>query len=368
MAGPGASGEARSVESPRGQARSPIPPSALDETGRLRAILVFPPSLGEAVSSLPVLSALRKAHPNAQIGIAVDEGLAPLFEGHPSLSRVHVVRRGRGWWSRMLAGRELRSELRSEGYRASVDLDGTTASARLAARSGARVRIGFAAPEGRELSSWYYTVRIVPSPRLSHVSERRLSLLVPLGVKREEPSFVFPDLSDALSKLPQDMRDGSRRAVLHVGAGWQSKLWPLEHFAALARRVTSELSLDVVITWSGDLERARADAVAREAPKAQVAPGMGVRELAAFIKGSRLCVGADTGPVQLAWALGTPTVMLFGPTKVARTGPRSPRARAKSAGLGCAGCMRRRCPDGTDACMRGIRPDEVFELVKEAIS
>lgn len=352
----------------KGPVYATIPPSALDESGRLRVLVVFPPSFSATVCAMPVPTAIKKAHSNAIVGVAVEEGLVALFEGHPAVTHVHPMpwrrRRQMPWWKRLWYGYSY-DEFRSAGYRAAVDLAGLAQTARLTRKSGASIRIGFAAPEAGMFSSRYYTVRILPSPHLKHMIDRNLSLLVPLAVKRGEPSFAFPEA--IAGSEPAGQRE--RLAVLHIGAGWPSRLWPPEHFASLAEKLTRELTLEVHLTWSGDFERSRAETIASMARgRARVSKPLDLHALARLLRRSALCVGADTGPVQLACALGTPTVMLFGPTRHERTGPRSPKARAACALLGCAGCMLERCPEGTGACMRAISPDEVFEIARSLIS
>jgi heptosyltransferase-1 len=46
-------------------------------------------------------------------------------------------------------------------------------------------------------------------------------------------------------------------------------------------------------------------------------------ELMAAVRGARVFIGGDTGPLHLAAALGTPVVGLYGPTDPARNGPYS---------------------------------------------
>jgi ADP-heptose:LPS heptosyltransferase len=98
-----------------------------------------------------------------------------------------------------------------------------------------------------------------------------------------------------------------------------------------------------------------------------VAPPISIRQLTALTQRAVLFVAGDTGPMHIAAALGVPTVAVLGPTKGERNGPLGGHTRWIDAGLGCIGCRRRKCPDGTDACMRGVQPDDVFDLVKDVL-
>lgn len=44
--------------------------------------------MGDAILATPLLSTLRKNHPDAEIDFVLNERIAPLFEGHPAISRI----------------------------------------------------------------------------------------------------------------------------------------------------------------------------------------------------------------------------------------------------------------------------------------
>ena len=54
---------------------------------------------------------------------------------------------------------------------------------------------------------------------------------------------------------------------------------------------------------------------------ARVAPPTNLRELAWILQKAELVIGADTGPLHLADALGTKVIGLYGPTNPRRNGP-----------------------------------------------
>ena len=352
-----------------------LPPTALDADGRAGFLIVCLCGLGRVVNALPVLHALRETYPDSRTGWLAEEEMAPLLRGHRELDRLHVVPRSEwkalSWWGRRRAMKTFAHELGAAGYTVTVDLHGSRASAPFARASGAALRLSYAPPEGARLGRRYYTCRIVPSPRLRHVAERNLSLLVPLAVKRADPVYVFPDLARARERALAKFAASPERkyAVLHPGASWPSRQWPADRYAEIARRIVSELEIDVCVTASGDVERSRGEGVAKAAGEgARVVPDLELDELAGFLSGAALFVGGDAGPMHLASGLGVPTVAIFGPTTPGRKGPTGPRARAIEAGLPCAGCGRKTCTYGTDACMTKIEPGEVFDLAREALA
>ncbi len=79
--------------------------------------------------------------------------------------------------------------------------------------------------------------------------------------------------------------------------------------------------------------------------------------LAALLRGSRLLLGGDTGPLHLAHALGTPVLAVMGPTDPARHGPYGEPNRALARRLPCSFCYKR-FPEAR-ACLLGVAPAEV---------
>jgi lipopolysaccharide heptosyltransferase II len=70
----------------------------------------------------------------------------------------------------------------------------------------------------------------------------------------------------------------------------------------------------------------------------------------------------DTGVAHLAAALGTPVVVLFGPTEPRLTAPRGKVAVIRG-DVPCAPCFYRTCPID-HPCMRGIEADVVLERLE----
>ncbi|GEC05554.1 hypothetical protein SSP24_32090 [Streptomyces spinoverrucosus] len=112
--------------------------------------------------------------------------------------------------------------------------------------------------------------------------------------------------------------------VVHPGADAPARCWPKERFAAVARELR-RCGHDVVVT-AGAGEGALADYVATEAglPSAAVLGGAGdvpFDQLAALVTQARCVVVGDTGLAHLATALGTSSVVLFGPVAPRLWGP-----------------------------------------------
>lgn len=114
--------------------------------------------------------------------------------------------------------------------------------------------------------------------------------------------------------------------VIHVGAAYGSRLWPIERFADVAVELAAA-GHNVVLT-GGTSERDRAEATAALAKLKGVnldggvlAGQQGLAAFAATIAEARLVVSADTGAAHLASAYGRPSVVLFGPAPAEEWGP-----------------------------------------------
>ena len=116
--------------------------------------------------------------------------------------------------------------------------------------------------------------------------------------------------------------------VIHPGAASVARRWPPERFAAVARHETGR-GRTVVVT-GGPAERelaAEVAALARLPASAVLAGTTDVLGLASVVAAAGMVVCGDTGVAHLATALGTPSVVLFGPVPPSQWGPPPDRGR-----------------------------------------
>ncbi len=109
--------------------------------------------------------------------------------------------------------------------------------------------------------------------------------------------------------------------VIHPGAAFASRRWPVDRFAQVAAWAAST-GCPVVITGSGS-ERELAQRVAADAGgRVGVLAGeTTLLELAALVASAQLVICGDTGVAHLATAFRTPSVVLFGPVPPGLWGP-----------------------------------------------
>ena len=147
-----------------------------------------------------------------------------------------------------------------------------------------------------------------------HERDRWARLLTGHGIPAD-PTDVAIAVPDAPSPAPG-------AAVVHVGAFYGARQWPVPRFAEVASAL-ARLGHRVVVT-GGSADVPRATEVARLAglPERDVFAGRaGLGEFAAIIAGAAVVCTADTGAAHLASAYGTPSVVIFGPAPVAEWGP-----------------------------------------------
>lgn len=305
-----------------------------------RILLIRLSALGDVVNTLPAVSAVREAFPKARLGFVVEDRCRDVVVGHPALDRVYVYPRKRWqsdffrfWrWDRLV--KEVTAffrEIRGERYDVALDFQGNLKGALHAWLSGSPERIGFARGYCNELNWLFSTVRV--RPPTEYRVEKFLSLLGPLGIAPARPHYVLPRSEESKSRARRFLADigwpEGDYIVLHPGTSEFGKIkrWPIDRFGALARRLAKE-GHRVLVVW-GPGERGMADAIAAEGGKG-VRIAMETRsilDLAELIAGARVFVGADSGPLHLASAVGVRSVALFGPKDPAIYGPYNPLGR-----------------------------------------
>lgn len=282
-------------------------------------------AIGDCVLTTPLLCALRDHLPKAHIAWVTERGPAQLLEGHAALDELIVV--PKRWLKSASEVRQLRSKLRASRFDVAIDPQGLTKSGIVAWLSGAKRRIGFDKPRGRELSRLMNRELVVPVNQ--HLVDAQLELLKPLGINSPNVRFdlpVVPEIENKTDAMIHRTHLGCDFAAINPGASWDSKLWSTYRYGRVARYLGERHELPSLVLWSGERERIWAEEiVACSGGRALLAPPTTLPELASILRRARMFVGSDTGPLHIATAGGTRCVGLHGTTRPEASGAYGPQ-------------------------------------------
>lgn len=289
-----------------------------------RFLVVRLTALGDILHTVPAVAALRAAHASAKIDWVVERKWAPVLEGSPAVNEVIPFDRRSAW-----GAIECVQRLRENRYTCAIDFQGLYKSSVLAGLSGAARRVGFDRNWAREPgAAMFYTDRVLPVGR--HVSELNYSLAEHAGASRpakpEYPLRVPAGGAASIRARLHELGIGDQFVVVGPGGSWRAKCWPPARYGELCREIEMRHDLRVVVVH-GPGEKAIAEETVRAAaPARPVMVDTTIEELMGLVAHARCVVTADSGPLHLAAALGTPVVGLYGPTDPVRNGPFVPGA------------------------------------------
>jgi lipopolysaccharide heptosyltransferase I len=331
-----------------------------------RVCLIKPSALGDVVNAFAALGCLRRLWPAAEITWVINSQLRGLVEGHPWVDRVIVYERQRARVSPggiATFGRFLR-ELRRARFDVTVDLQGLFRSGVMTSATRAPVRVGLA--DAREGATWFYTHRVCPPGTIdqAHAVDRMLALAAAFGAVVERPTFAVAVGEDDRAWARHVLAHVARpRLALNIGARWETKRWPPEHFAELGRRAVSARGAGLIAVGAPE-DRPLVDDLARRLEPTDVlnlCGGTTLPRLAALFEQTDVVLSNDSGPLHLAVAAGTRVVGIYTCTSPRLNGPYGPSALAAESQVGCRASYRVTCPRLD--CMAELTPDRVWPLV-----
>ncbi|MEV0108236.1 glycosyltransferase family 9 protein [Nocardia sp. NPDC050799] len=295
--------------------------------------------LGDLLTAVPALRALRAARPDDRLVLAAPEplrGLVDLIEAVDEL----LPTPGLGALRRPPEPPHLAVNLHGRGPESIRDLAATEPGALLTHRH----------PDlpDRPGPAWRTDL---------HEVDRWCRLLEYTGI-RADPTALGLRPPPTPTPVPDAI-------VIHPGAAYPARRWPPERFARVARELAAD-GRPVVVTGSAE-EVPLAQAVAGRAGLPDSAVYAGRTDpagLAALVAGAALVVCGDTGIGHLATAFGTPSVLLFGPTSPGAWGPPPTAERHIALWAGRLGDPHGNRPD-TGLLM--VRPERVLGAAAEVI-
>jgi ADP-heptose:LPS heptosyltransferase len=275
-------------------------------------LLIRLKSIGDIIFTLPAVQALRAAFPAAKITFLTSRENAPLLRGFAGVDEVLTVDRAlfrAGQPRKVLsAGLDLLRRLRRARFTLVFDFQGYGETEWLAWWTGAPERWGIIYRSG---GGWVHTGTSRRAPT-RHPAEWDLDLLRRFGL-RPGPlhnDYVLP--ADALAAAREFFTAHQlnfTRPALFIQPLTSSpqKNWPLARYVWLAERWRTRGGQ--VVFGGGPAERAVLEPV--RAAGFIVAAGTPLLVSAGLMQLSAMVVGADTGLLHLAVAMGRRVVMIM---------------------------------------------------------
>jgi ADP-heptose:LPS heptosyltransferase len=276
--------------------------------------------LGDVVLSLPALRAVRERFPNSRITVAVGAATAAIVDlsGYAdatiNVDRVSL-RDGSAPLSILRIARLVKTVRRAQ-FDFVIDLHSLSETNLLGYLSGASARL-YARRPGRSLDflSSFHT-RPPVEDRNKHAVDRYLDVLVPLGIKAASRVPRLRTRADTDAEVEQMLKKekahmGAPLVGIFPGAGHPERRWSLARFSELADMFVRNDGVRVVV-FLGPEERALADEIRRTFPRTTlVFDRLTIPQLASALARLAVFVVNDTGPMHVAAAVGTSTVVLL---------------------------------------------------------
>jgi ADP-heptose:LPS heptosyltransferase len=305
--------------------------------------------MGDCLLATSPLRALKFEYPGFRVSVLVEPRFADCFHGNPDVDEILVTSERKYQTFMRLLGRR---------FHAIVNLHGGPTSLSYGFASWGR-RIGL---EGYQYS-WLYS-GLAPSPNGDlHTVESTMEWFRWLGVRRPTPPPLrYADHPEEAAWVRATIQDRPY-VVLHPAAILETKRWSTAGFASVGRQL-AEAGWCTVLT-SGPGEEGIVGETARDLPSSVILLGLTIPKLAELIRGARLYIGNDSGPMHLAAAVGTPTVAVWGSSDSRRWRPWSVPHRIVQNPFDCNPCAGYRCEvSDTPLCIESVTSEQVGAAVE----
>jgi heptosyltransferase II len=364
----------------------------------VKSILVRSPNwLGDQILTYPFFHFLRRAYPRAKITVACVGWVASL-QFHNLIDDVILLEKPAvpGFLAKLRAIHASADLIKKKGpFDLGIILPNSFSAAWMFYRAGVKRVIGYATDARGFLLDqalpWDPTkighraeayVGLLPTeaqhPRKFVVKEfwgippeignEDLDPGVP-SVIRFEPEKAWPGAIAEIKSYRYPIPEAGPFWVLAPGATAESRRWPIENFANLARHIAKDTGWPGVIV-GGVAEAPLAEKLASDPElnlKDFTAQGS-VASLWPLFKNAKFTIANDSGLAHVAALCGSPVQIIWGAGDPKRTEPLGPgRVRVMFNPVDCWPCERNSCnqvPAAKLACIRGIQSAEVWEEMK----
>ncbi|HEX2957754.1 MAG TPA: glycosyltransferase family 9 protein [Chitinispirillaceae bacterium] len=340
-------------------------------------LVILPNNLGDVIMALPVIESLKNSDPISSITFFVEDGFEDGVINHPSIDHLFLFPRKQikqmlnspQWQDGITILKKYIDDLNNTRFDRIVNLCQHSYTAALVSQ------LFVPALQGRHfLPQGYHAIKDVWSRYLYSIPySRQCNMLHAVDVYKyiagvagvPGPGTIALTSEEAERSMQllhsEGMPAGAQKVLIHPGAAYQSKMWPIEHYITLTQKLIDQ-GYWVIITGSPD-ERDIAETIKQNAgEKCICAAGkLSFRESVSLVSLTKFCITADTAMMHAAAAVGIRVYALFGPTNPVETGPYGKNhivfaGRCPSRPCFCFECKNK-------MCMKSISPETVFNYI-----
>jgi len=321
-------------------------------------------SLGDIVNLTVIFSVLRNHYPNATIDFVIKEKFRPLVE--PNNHNIGIIEFDEktgfsGWIS-------ICRRLKAEKYDYFLDMHNNIRSRILSVFLWNTKKTHFVKPRLRRFLLFYFWINLFPKTYNLITEYLKTLTLLNIYVESGKTDIRLKESVEktAHKKLKEKGIVGDFIALLPIAA-WKNKRYNLSRFKELSQLIIKSHNLPVV--WLGGKQDRYLDAI--ELKSENIIPVIGetsLMESMAILKQARIVIGNDTGLTYAAQALGTPALIIEGPTsRETGAGHVQYGSRVVKKDTWCRPCSQkgdRRCYRKKQYCL-DIMPEEIFDTFNQ---
>ena len=334
-----------------------------------KILLIRTDRIGDVVLTTPAIRAVRHHFPKSFIAMMIQPYTAGIVKNNPHLNEI-IIYDKRGKHKSYLKSFLFSKELRRKGFDLAFIFHPTNRVNIITFLAGIPERIGYNRKCGFLLNEKIVDEKFKGE---KHEIDYNLEVISRRGVftdNKEVEIFITQEEERyCLDFLKERGVDSTSSLIaLQPGASCPSKRWPAIRFAEVAKKLRKIYPLDFVIIGSqkeASLLEELNQLLGREAIIAQ---GLELGNLAAVLKRCSLFISNDTGPVHIASAVKTPSLVIFGRKQ---PGLSPHRWRPWGSGhiifhkdVGCKDCLAHNCSKGF-RCLLAVGAEEVFQEARK---
>lgn len=322
----------------------------------MKILIVKPSSFGDIIQANPILQAIKQKWRDSLIDWLVFKQWKQVVELFPNVNNIKCWNRKGG----IKAFFDVLKDCNKENYDLVIDLQGLLRSAIFCKLLNAKQKVGVS---GMKELSWLFLKEPYKRNKNENAVIRNLNSLSYITKEQYTPIFNINTNVVSYDILKKFNMEATDKIVAFVPfSRGKTKTWNSDNYIILSQMIKplNEQIKIIVLGSQEDYGKIKSDNILDLSGKTNI------KELAEILSVCECAIGADTGAMHLANAIGIKNIFIFGGSDIKETAPYGNNSKVLSANLSCSPC-RGKCKFDKEKCLEQIKPNEVFENLKQWI-